>query len=79
MKTNVEAQDAQDQFFALLELAKSGTEVIISEGDAPVARLTGVPQSNGSPKRVAGLHKGSIAMSDDFDEPLPESFWTGEL
>jgi len=25
--------------------------------------------------RVLGLHMGSVWMSDDFDEPLPESFW----
>lgn len=78
MKTNVEASEAKEQFFALLELAKAGNEVIISEGDAPVARLTGVPQSNGDTKRIAGLHKGAIIMSDDFDQPLPDSFWAAE-
>lgn len=77
MKTNVEANEAKEQFFALLEMAKAGNEVIISEGDAPVARLTGVPQPNGDTKRIAGLHKGAITISDDFDEPLPDSFWTG--
>jgi hypothetical protein len=30
------------------------------------------------PKRVAGLGKGSIAIADDFDDPLPDSFWLGE-
>ena len=29
-------------------------------------------------KRVAGLGKGTIAVADDFDEPLPDSFWLGE-
>lgn len=28
-------------------------------------------------QRVAGLHSGQIRMSEDFDEPLPEEFWTG--
>lgn len=28
--------------------------------------------------RVAGLGKGTIAIADDFDEPLPDSFWLGE-
>ena len=78
MKTNIDAQEAKEQFFALLELAKAGNEIIISEDDAPVARLTAVPQGNGSKKRIAGLHKGSILVSDDFDAPLPDSFWTGE-
>lgn len=29
-------------------------------------------------KRVAGLGKGTMVISDDFDEPLPESFWLDE-
>jgi Protein of unknown function (DUF2281) len=29
-------------------------------------------------KRVAGLGKGTIAIADDFDAPLPDSFWLGE-
>ena len=29
--------------------------------------------------RIAGLFAGqSYFMADDFDEPLPDSFWTGE-
>lgn len=27
--------------------------------------------------RVLGLHAGAIWMSDDFDAPLPDSFWLG--
>ena len=29
-------------------------------------------------KRVAGLGKGSVEMSPDFDAPLPDAFWLGE-
>ncbi len=25
-----------------------------------------------------GLHLGSMSINDDFDEPLPDSFWLGE-
>ncbi len=28
--------------------------------------------------RILGLHLGATWMSDDFDHPLPESFWVGE-
>lgn len=28
-------------------------------------------------ERKAGLHVGAIWTSDDFDEPLPDKFWTG--
>ncbi len=29
-------------------------------------------------KRQAGLGKSTVWMSEDFDEPLPDSFWLGE-
>jgi len=30
------------------------------------------------PLRKLGLNKGTIWVSDDFDDPLPDSFWFGE-
>ena len=29
-------------------------------------------------KRVLGLHAGQTWIADDFDAPLPDSFWLGE-
>ncbi len=55
----------------LLSLVAEGTEVLLTDGDTPVARLVPVG------KRVAGLHSGAIWTSEDFDEPLPEEFWAG--
>lgn len=28
-------------------------------------------------KRIAGLGEGTIWMSDDFADPLPDEFWSG--
>lgn len=28
-------------------------------------------------KRIAGLNRGMIWTSDDFDAPLPDEFWLG--
>jgi len=28
--------------------------------------------------RILGMHPGSIWMSDDFNDPLPDEFWLGE-
>jgi antitoxin (DNA-binding transcriptional repressor) of toxin-antitoxin stability system len=55
----------------LLSLVADGTEVVLAEGNTPIARL--VPITN----RVAGLHAGAIWTSEDFDEPLPDEYWTG--
>ena len=29
-------------------------------------------------ERIAGLDKGTTWVSDDFDDPLPDSFWLGD-
>ncbi len=29
-------------------------------------------------KRKAGLNPGAFIINDDFDDPLPDSFWLGE-
>lgn len=31
-----------------------------------------------SKNRILGLHRGLMKMSEDFDDPLPDSFWLGE-
>jgi hypothetical protein len=30
-----------------------------------------------SKPRIPGLHPGAIQVSEDFDDPLPDEFWTG--
>ncbi len=55
----------------LLSIVAQGTEVVLTKGDIPIARLAPVG------KRVAGLHAGSIWASEDFDEPFSDEFWTG--
>lgn len=44
-----------------------------------------MPSSTGSeaeysatPQRVLGLHQGMGWISDDFNDPLPDEFWTEE-
>lgn len=37
------------------------------------------PDSSPKQLRQAGLGLGSCVFTDDFDEPLPDEFWLGEL
>lgn len=39
-----------------------------------------IEQNSSVPKqrRVFGQYQGRISMSEDFDEPLPDSFWLGD-
>ena len=76
MTRMVNAEEAKDQLPALLVLALAGNEVIITEVGKPLARL--VPVTSSKKKRVAGLNRGTIWTSEDFDEPLPDDFWVGQ-
>ena len=50
-----------------------------ANGQTVRVRIEGKPVSPFTTgPRILGLHQGMVSMSDDFDEPLPESFWLGE-
>jgi antitoxin (DNA-binding transcriptional repressor) of toxin-antitoxin stability system len=69
----IDVKEAQVRVQELLSQIASGVEWILTDGMTPVARL--VPISS----RVPGLHTGAIRASPDFDEPLPEEFWTDNV
>ena len=71
----VDVHEAQTHLVELLSLVTAGTEIIFTAGSTPLARI--VPMTGATTSRVAGLHLGAIWTSEDFDEPLPEEFWTG--
>jgi len=71
-KETVDVGEAQSHLREILDKVNAGVQVILSENEKPVALL--VPFS----QRIAGLHSGSICTSKDFNEPLPDEFWTGE-
>lgn len=55
----------------LLAQLDADTEVLLTRGDDPVARVAAVQP------RILGLHEGEGWMSDDFTDELPDSFWLG--
>ena len=71
----IDARTEQLGLGELLALLADSSEIVITEGDIPMARLIPVT-SPGSP-RVAGWLPGATWTSDDYDEPLPDEFWTG--
>ena len=73
----IEVQQTQKHLKELLALVVKGTEIILTQGNTPIARLVPIATSPALP-RVAGLHQDAIRMSDDFDEPLPDVFWLGD-
>ena len=77
MIKTVDVSDCHASLSELVSLALEGNEIIIEEDNKPVARLVPILPSKQS--RVPGLNRGQIWTSDDFDEPLPDSLWTGTI
>ncbi|MEK6300762.1 MAG: type II toxin-antitoxin system prevent-host-death family antitoxin [Acidobacteriota bacterium] len=77
MTRTVSVDEAKEKLQDLLAQALAGDEVIITEHGKPVARLVPVPVARANKKRVAGLNRGTIWTSEDFDQPLPDEFWLG--
>lgn len=72
----VDVRELGSRLTELLALLEQGNEVTVVQDETPVARL--LPLLPAAAERVPGLHRGEVWISDDFDEPLPDSFWVGE-
>ena len=61
----------------IITLSKSSDEIILEENGKPIAKITPIVEVKESePKqRIAGLGKGTMWMSEDFDDELPDEFW----
>ncbi|MGH8584354.1 MAG: type II toxin-antitoxin system Phd/YefM family antitoxin [Gammaproteobacteria bacterium] len=70
----VDIREARANLQDLLSLVREGAEIVLTEGTTPLARL--VPISGFTTPRTPGLHRGAMWTSEDFDDPLPEGFWT---
>lgn len=76
MTKTVDINSTQANLADLLSSLTAGSEIVLTNGDVPVAYL--VPATEASSPRIPGLHPGAIRTSDDFDQPLPDDFWTGK-
>jgi prevent-host-death family protein len=71
----VNIYEAKTQLSKLVDLASSGTDVVIARAGKPVARLTSLKKE----KRpiVFGLLEGEGWIADDFNAPLPDDILAG--
>ena len=65
--TELDISQAKSNLSSLLDLAIKGEEIIITQDDKPVAKISPIKKPL---KR--GSAKGKVWMSDDFDEPLED-------
>ena len=70
----VDIAEAQTRLPDLVSLVNAGVEVVLTKNSTPVACL--VPMKSSAATRVPGLHADAICVFEDFDEPLPDEFWT---
>jgi antitoxin (DNA-binding transcriptional repressor) of toxin-antitoxin stability system len=59
----------------VIKLAKNGDEIVLEENGAPIAKVTPIEKPKEQKQRIAGLGKGTMWMSEDFDEELSDEFW----
>lgn len=66
----VNIYQAKTQLSKLVDLASSGTDVVIARAGKPVARLTTLEEKK--KPLVPGLLEGQGWIADDFNAPLPD-------
>ncbi|TSA59814.1 MAG: type II toxin-antitoxin system Phd/YefM family antitoxin [Sediminibacterium sp.] len=72
---NVSLQEAQDKLPELVNLVEQGEDIFILGDDKIKIKL--VSFTKNQKKRTFGQHRNQATMSDDFNHPLPDSFWLG--
>lgn len=65
---DVGVHEAKTHLSRLLRRVALGEEIVIRNGERPVARLVPVEQ----PPRSFGYDEGRFEVPDDFDAPLPD-------
>ena len=69
----VNIHHAKTHLSELIAAAERGEEVVIARANRPAVRL--VPVTAVAHERTPGLQRGALKMADDFDAPLPDTFW----
>ncbi len=66
----IDLSEVKSQVSDLIGLALTGEDIIITQNEQPILKVTRI--LNSGTYRKAGSAKGMIIMSDDFDEPLED-------
>jgi len=71
---SINIYEAKTQLSKLVDLASSGTDVVIARAGKPVARLTRLEEKR---PLVYGLFDGQGWIAEDFNAPLPDEILAG--
>ena len=70
MVHQISIEEASTKLPRLLQEVQTGNEVVITQGNRPVARLVAVRTAH--PRRQFGSARHLITLSPDFDAPLAD-------
>ena len=59
----------------IIALTRNGDEIVLEENGEPLAKVTPIEKPQVQKPRIAGLGRGTMWMSEDFDDELPDEFW----
>jgi len=68
--TQLDITQAKADLSKLLDLAIEGEEIVITQNNKPIAKISPIPPVLRPLKR--GSAKGKVWMADNFDEPLED-------
>ena len=74
MTKTLSINDVPTRLVGILARAKVGDEIIIEDNGEPLATVSPIEKKRNG-KRIAGLGRGTMWMSDDFNDELPDEFW----
>ena len=71
--TAISIHEAQATLLELIHRLSPGEEIILTENDRPVAKLTvTLPQPPKEPRKLGGQAGSVLYMAPDFDAPLED-------
>lgn len=72
--TAIALDRAEHHLLELVRRAEQGEEILLCQGDQPLARIVPVDAAVET-RRTFGQHRGKAHLSEEFDAPLPDDFW----
>jgi antitoxin (DNA-binding transcriptional repressor) of toxin-antitoxin stability system len=66
-------EEAESHISSVFSDVLSGEEIILTDHDMPVMKMTPIPRPDGTQRLKFGMLKGKIWISDDFND-TPEEF-----
>jgi len=78
MTQTITIQQLQQHAGELLANLRDSDEIIVAaDGGKPLAKISAASPAPPKGQRETGFWKGQIYTTEDFDQPLPDSFWLG--